>query len=94
MAVTGRLQPGVVGVPVDFLFQGIEDAHPRVRDYGGAGERHCLSRIRMRRLKKLPGEKFKYKTDLVLDPEIHGMSRFAGTEKRETDPGRAPSVRL
>jgi hypothetical protein len=48
----------------------------------------------MRRLKKLPGEKFKYKTDLVLDPEIHGMSRFAGTEKRETDPGRAPSVRL
>jgi hypothetical protein len=35
-------------------------------------------------------KKFKYKTDLVLDPEIHGMSRFAGTEKRETDPGRAP----
>jgi len=48
----------------------------------------------MRRLKKLPGEKFEYKTDLVLDPEIHGMGRFTGTEKRETDPCRAPSVRL
>jgi hypothetical protein len=34
----------------------------------------------------LPGKSLnKYKTDLVIDPEIHGMSRFAGTEKRETE---------
>jgi hypothetical protein len=45
-------------------------------------------------VQKIAGRKFKYKTDLVPDPEIHGMSRIAGTEKRETDPGRAPSVRL
>jgi hypothetical protein len=42
VAVAGGLQPGVVGVAVDFLFQGVEDAHPRIRDDGGTGERHFL----------------------------------------------------
>src|SRR6267378_6764784 len=37
------LQPGVVGVPVDFLLQGVKDARPRIRDDGGTCERHCLS---------------------------------------------------
>src|SRR6202140_4028040 len=43
VAVPRRLQPGVVGVPVDFLLQGVEDARPRIRDDGRTGERHCLS---------------------------------------------------
>src|ERR1700675_2004434 len=43
VAVPRWLQPGVVGVPVDFLLQGVEDARPRIRDDGRTGERHCLS---------------------------------------------------
>src|ERR1700676_4576197 len=43
VAVPRWLQPGVVGVPVDFLLQGVKDARPRIRDDGRAGERHCLS---------------------------------------------------
>src|SRR5713101_791077 len=43
VAVPRRLQPGVVGVPVDFLLQGVEDARPRIRDDGRTGKRHCLS---------------------------------------------------
>src|SRR5580658_1217441 len=53
VAIPRRLQPGVVGMPVDFLFQGVEDAHPRVRDDGGTGERHCLSEYRKRRRKNV-----------------------------------------
>src|SRR4029077_10184764 len=54
MAVPRWLQPGVVGVPVDFLLQGVKDAHPRIRDDGRAGERHCcLSEYRKRRSKNL-----------------------------------------
>ena len=30
VAVAGGLEPGIVRVPVDFLFQRIEDARPRV----------------------------------------------------------------
>ncbi len=37
VAVTGWLQPGVVGVAIDFLFQRIEDARPRIRNDGGTG---------------------------------------------------------
>src|ERR1700676_1699397 len=48
VAVPRRLQPGVVGVPVDFLLQGVEDARPRIRDDGRTGERHCLSEYRKR----------------------------------------------
>src|ERR1039458_10302119 len=51
VAVAGWLQPGVVGVPVDFFLQGVEDAHPGIRDDGGTGERHCLPEYRIRRRK-------------------------------------------
>src|ERR1700687_2600730 len=51
VAVPRWLQPGVVGVPVDFLFQGVKDAHPGIRDDGGTGERHCLPEYRKRRNK-------------------------------------------
>src|SRR5208282_2912675 len=51
VAVAGWLQPGVVGVPVDLFFQGVEDAHPRIRDDGGTGEGHCLPEYRMHRRK-------------------------------------------
>jgi hypothetical protein len=30
VAVVRRLQPGIVGVPVDLFFQRIENAHPRI----------------------------------------------------------------
>src|ERR1700675_964595 len=43
VAITRRLQPSVIGVPVDFLLQGVEDARPRIRNDGRTGERHCLS---------------------------------------------------
>ena len=42
VTVPRRLQPRVVGVSVDFLFQGVKDAHPRIRTDVGTGERHCL----------------------------------------------------
>src|SRR3981081_2828909 len=45
------LQPGVVGVPVDFLLQGVEDAGPRIRDDGRTGEGHCLQEYQKRRRK-------------------------------------------
>src|SRR5712672_113144 len=45
------LQPGVVGVAVDFLLQGVEDARPRIRDDGRTGEGHCLPEYRKRRRK-------------------------------------------
>ena len=32
VAITSGFQPGIVGVPIDFLFQRIEDAHPRIRN--------------------------------------------------------------
>jgi hypothetical protein len=38
-------------------------------------------------------KKFEYKADPALDPEIHGMSRFAGTEKREADPCKSSFMR-
>src|SRR6266851_9948816 len=63
VAVPRRLQPGVVGVPVDFLFQGVKDAHPGVRDDGGTSERHFLSEYRKRRSKtsgKEPILKFEF----------------------------------
>src|ERR1019366_3785059 len=56
VAVPRRLQPGVVGVTVDFLFQGVKDAHPGVRNDGGTGERHCLPEYRKRR-RKTSGKK-------------------------------------
>ena len=37
VAVAGGLEPGIVGVPVDFLFQRIEDARPRVGGESCAG---------------------------------------------------------
>ena len=40
VAVTRRLQPRVVRVTVDFFFQRVENARPRIRDNGGTGERH------------------------------------------------------
>ena len=43
VTVPRRLQPGVVGVPVDFFLQGVKDARPRIRDDSRTGERHCLS---------------------------------------------------
>src|SRR5277367_6658811 len=42
VAVASGLEPGVVGVPVDFLFQGVENARPGIRDDVGTGERHFL----------------------------------------------------
>jgi len=30
VTVTSRLEPGIVGVPIDFLFQRIEDPRPRI----------------------------------------------------------------
>ncbi len=49
MTVAGRLQPGVVGMTVDFLFERIEDAHPGVRDDGGTGNGHCFKQNAERR---------------------------------------------
>ena len=31
MAVAGRLEPGIVGVPIDLFFQRVENAQPRIR---------------------------------------------------------------
>src|SRR5882762_927625 len=50
MTVAGRFQPGVVGVAINFFFERIEDAHPRVRDDGGTGNRHCFKKYTGRRL--------------------------------------------
>jgi hypothetical protein len=43
-------------VPVDFLLQGVQDAHPGVRDDGGTSERHFLSEYRKRRRNERPGK--------------------------------------
>ena len=61
VTVSRRFQPGVVGVPVDFLFQGVKNAHPRVRDDGGTGERHFVPEYRKRRRKYV-----REKTDLEI----------------------------
>ena len=37
VTVAGGFKPGVVGMPVDFFFQSIENARPRVRGEGCAG---------------------------------------------------------
>src|SRR5580700_3104967 len=42
MAVPRRLQPSVVGVPVDFFFQRIKNARPRIRTDDRTGEGHGL----------------------------------------------------
>jgi hypothetical protein len=42
VAVACGLQPGVVGVAIDFLFQSVKNARPRIRDDGRTGERHFL----------------------------------------------------
>src|SRR5271155_2952418 len=42
VAVARRLEPGVVGVAVDFLFQSVEDSRPGIRDDGRASEGHFL----------------------------------------------------
>jgi len=41
---------------VDFLFQGVEDADPRIRDDGGTGERHFLPELLKNAGTKLPGK--------------------------------------
>ena len=40
MTVAGRLEPGVVGVSVDFLFERIQDAQPRISGESRAWNRH------------------------------------------------------
>jgi len=42
VAVARGFEPRIVRVAVDFLFQGVKNAHPRIRDDGGTGERHFL----------------------------------------------------
>jgi len=42
VAVAGRLEPGVVGVPVNFLFQSVKNARPGIRNDVGTRERHFL----------------------------------------------------
>ena len=42
VAVTGRLQPSVIRVPVDFLFQSVQDARPGIRNDGGTSEGHFV----------------------------------------------------
>ena len=40
VGIACRFQPGIVGMAVDFLFQRIEDARPRIRNESGTGSRH------------------------------------------------------
>jgi hypothetical protein len=41
-------------VPVDFLFQGIEDACPRIRTDSRTGERHCVPEPTLTGISKTP----------------------------------------
>jgi len=59
VAVAGGLEPGVVGVAVNFLFQGVKDAGPGIRNDVGTRERHFLPEIL-----KSAGEKTSGKTNL------------------------------
>ena len=40
VTIAGGLEPGVVGVPVDFLFERIQDAQPRIRRQSRSRNRH------------------------------------------------------
>jgi hypothetical protein len=44
-------------VAVDFLFQGVENSYPRIRNYGRTGERHFFLEFQPAGIKKIPGKK-------------------------------------
>jgi hypothetical protein len=75
MAVPRRLQPGVVGVPVHFFFQRIENARPRIWTDDRTGERHGLPDVAY--------QKIVYESVVVLNIDSAGVNIPGKTNQLE-----------